>query len=77
MENQIGFGYTMPDGKVLYILSNRPLTDDEQELDVFQKIEGVHYFIKWGNKQMFLSFSTQSEAIGIALGVQWGANNVQ
>ncbi len=75
MENQVGFGFTMPNNETLYILSSRALTDEEKELGVEEKIEGLDYFIKWGKKQLFLSFSTKSEAMGVAFGVQWGANN--
>lgn len=75
MENQVGFGYMMPNGKTLYIFSNRPLTEEEKSVPIDEEIEGVHYFIKWGNNQFFFIFSSVHIAMGVAMGIQWGSNN--
>lgn len=74
MENQVGFGYRMPNGSLLYIVSSRPLEDDEGD-DSFEIIKGLRYEIHWDKKIFPFHFPTQAEAMLSAVSIQWGAVN--
>jgi len=75
IENQIGFSYKLPNNKSLYIVSSRPLTEEEQDVGHDEKIFGVCYLLCIGKEICGVSFSTQSQAMCAAVGAQWGAYN--
>lgn len=75
MENQVGFAFAMPNNQDLYIYTNRPLTENEENIHYGEEIKGVLYFIKWGKKEFILSFRNQLQAHAAAYGIQWGAYN--
>lgn len=75
MENQVGFSYKMLDKVLMYIVSSRPLEEDEGD-DMYEEIEGLYYEIHWGKRVFPFSFPTQEKAMIAAMSIQWGANNV-
>lgn len=70
MENRVGVGFKLPSGKIMYIVSSRPRTNEEEEIQI--EIKGLHFILKIGDKEYPLVFGTVAEAMICAYGIQWG-----
>lgn len=71
---QVGFKFRMPCGESLEIRSSKPINGLDHEID--KEIIGIVFLIFWNGKSLPWSTSTQVEAMSIALGCQYGANEV-
>lgn len=69
---KVGFGYIMPRGQMLEIRCNTDTRDLDIELD--EQIEGILYYIFWEKEPLHWSFNTEMQAMMMALGCQYGAN---
>lgn len=76
MENQVGFGYLMPDGNSLYIVSSREIGEDEDYIYTEFDDDDLHFKIVWDKKICPFRFNSQIKAMCAAIAAQWGANNV-
>lgn len=73
-ENQVGLKFAMPFADTLEIRSSKPINEDEIGID--QEVEGIVYSIYWGDVPLPWFTKTQLQASAIALGCQWGAQQI-
>jgi hypothetical protein len=75
-EKQVGFKFSMPYGRLMeiYRCSDEDFEDSEIERD--EKIAGIHYIIKWNGTLLPWCTDTELEAMAIAMGCQFGAEQV-
>lgn len=74
MKNQVGFSYKMRNEEPLYIISNRPLTEEEREDILHEPIDDLYYQLSWKENVSPVSFTTQIQAMEAAIGAQWVYN---
>ena len=67
-------GFTMPCGGTLEIHSSKPI--DQMETACDEEIEGVVFNVFWDGEMLPWCTKTRLQAMAIALGCQWGANEM-
>lgn len=72
-ENQVGFLFYMPFGETMEIRSSKPI---DQDIGSDEEIEGIVYNIYWKGIALPWCTKTRLQAIAIAFGCQWGAQEM-
>jgi hypothetical protein len=71
----VGYSFAMPNGQPLTIRSSKDISECEIAYD--KEVDGITYKVFWGDNPLPWVMITQMDAMKVAMGCQWGANEMQ